>query len=384
MLFFSLIMLYLLAGMEVDLFIPSYPELQKIFNLNTAEVQLTLSVNFITYCIGSLYAGMLGDRYGTKIIIVTSICVFILGSIFCVYSDSFSGILIGRALQGLGMSGPASLGYVVISKQYPAEEQASKFGFINGFITIGMAFAPVIGSYVNSYFGWRGNFVILLAMSIFCLITSSLFFPNDYKFEKSAEISLKAYKPLMISKEFWVYITVIFSESCAYWMFIGMGPIIYMVSMNVPIKEFGLYQGATAGVFSIVSFLSPMMMKKYGTNNCLNRSFDFMTISAFAILIVGVFVKDNPLIITGVMCCLSAVVVFPVNILYPKMLNVVKGTNSRAAALGNVVRLVFTAIGLEAVSLIYSGRFLEVSVTIFMLCIISVVFFIKYLKNKEA
>lgn len=374
MLFFAVIMIFFLAGMEVDLFIPSYPELRSTFNLSAAAVQLTLSVNFATYCIGSLYAGMLGDRYGTKQVILISIVIFIFGSLACVLADSFASIVMGRALQGLGMAAPASLGYVVIAQTYSAEEQASKLGILNGFITSGMAFAPVIGSYINMFFGWRGNFWVLLVMGVLCLITSYLFLPNSIVRDKNIKISLQSYLPLMRSKLFWYYIAVVISLSCAYWIFIGMGPIIYMDGMNVPIAHFGFYQGALAAVFAVVSFTSPIILAKYGHDFCLNKSMYFIVFFAALLAFVAIFFNDNPILITGLMCLYSVAVVFPINILWPKLLEVVPATTGRASALGNVIRLLITAAGVELISYLYTGRFLELSIVLLLAAIIAFYF----------
>lgn len=122
MLFVSVAFIFFLAGMEVDIFIPSYPELQQQFNLSPAKVQLCLSINFVTYCIASLYSGSLADRYGLRKTILGGLSVFIAGSIACAFASEFSSILIGRALQGLGMAAPASLGYVVIAERYSSEK----------------------------------------------------------------------------------------------------------------------------------------------------------------------------------------------------------------------------------------------------------------------
>ena len=149
MLFIAVAFIFFLVGMEIDIFIPSYPELQQKFGLSPATVQLCLSLNFVTYCIGSLYAGALGDHYGLRKVILYSLVIFAIGSVACVFAPSFSYILFGRILQGLGMAGPASLGYVVIAERYPPEKQAYILGTLNGFVTVSMASAPVIGSYVT-------------------------------------------------------------------------------------------------------------------------------------------------------------------------------------------------------------------------------------------
>ena len=47
----------------------------------------------------------------------------------------------------------------------------------NGAMTLGMALAPVVGSYVNLLFGWRGNFTVLLLMTLLCLALGHINLP---------------------------------------------------------------------------------------------------------------------------------------------------------------------------------------------------------------
>ncbi|MDP1975896.1 MAG: MFS transporter, partial [Alphaproteobacteria bacterium] len=155
---YTALLMGILTGCEIDLFVPSFAELERVFHLTPFMVELTLSVNLIAHCITALIAGNLGDRYGRKPIIVWGLIIFILGSVLCVSADSFSVLLIGRFFQGIGISGPAVLSFLIIVDAYPLEEQQQKMGLLNGIITLAMAFGPVIGSYVNLYFNWRGNF----------------------------------------------------------------------------------------------------------------------------------------------------------------------------------------------------------------------------------
>ncbi|MCE2715767.1 MAG: MFS transporter [Pseudomonadota bacterium] len=366
MLFVAVIFILFLAGMEVDIFIPSYPELQQQFNLSPATVQLCLSLNFLTYCIGSLYAGAFGDRYGLRRVILSGLLVFIAGSIFCSFANDFCSILIGRALQGLGMAAPASLGYVVICEQYPAENQAAMLGTLNGIITVGMALAPVIGSYVTLYAGWRGNFVILLALALIALLACVFVMPCDHRNNKDVSLPLISYKSVVISKSYWALLSIIFAYACSYWIFIGMGSILYIEGFGIPLSEFGFYQGAIAGSFGLISFLSPKFLSKIGHRKCLNISVIVATMVAIALGLVALTGLNNPLLITGLMCVFAMFIVMPVNILYPILLDVVPDTKSRAAALGNVMRLVISAVFIELVSYAYNGTFFHLGLVLFV------------------
>lgn len=373
-LFFTILLICFLAGAEVDLFIPSFPELQKVFNLSPFLVQLTLSANFLAYCICSLFAGAMGDRFNRKSVIIGSLVIFTLGSLLCVFANHFSILILGRFLQGTGMAGPAVLAYVLIADQFPLEKQPAMMGILNGIVTMGMAFAPVIGSYVNLYFNWRGNFVVLLILSILSLICGILVLPNRAG-DPNVSLSPKTYLPLLSSPKLMTFILGICFMAATYWIFIGMAPILYMEGMNVDLKHFGYYQGAIALVFSVVSIISPQLMQRFGQKKCMTYSLIFYSVSTFLTIVITLFDVQNPMIITSVMLIFAATVVFPCNILFPISLEVVEGAKGRAAALMSGMRLLLTAGMLEVISYFYVGKFLPIGLGIFAMSFLALAFF---------
>lgn len=156
--FITVILIQVLSGIEVDLFIPSFPQLQENFNLTTNQVQLTLSLNFIAYCISCLFAGALGDRYNRRRVLLLGLIVFVIGSLLCVLAANFSTLLVGRVLQGAGIAAPCILSLPVVLETCTLEKQASSMGYINAARTLAMALAPLIGSLISFHFDWHANF----------------------------------------------------------------------------------------------------------------------------------------------------------------------------------------------------------------------------------
>jgi MFS transporter, DHA1 family, multidrug resistance protein len=83
MILITVIIMDLLTGMEFDLFVPSFPEIQNQFKLTPFWVEALLSVNFIGYCMSLFFVGGLADRYGRKPIILLGLATFVIGSILC-------------------------------------------------------------------------------------------------------------------------------------------------------------------------------------------------------------------------------------------------------------------------------------------------------------
>jgi MFS transporter, DHA1 family, multidrug resistance protein len=359
-LFFTLLLTITLAGVEVDIFTPSFPELRHVFNLNPFSLQLMLSINFIGFCLSSIVVGFLGDRFGRRIIILQSLTVFIIGSILCVWAENYSVLLLGRFLQGLGMSGPSVLAYVVIADKYTVEQQKSMMGILNGVITSSMAFAPVVGSYINAYFQWRGNFLTLLGLSIICWILCFITLPPSIP-NKQVKTSLKAYVPLLRSQPFWLYVAVICPLITCYWVFVGLSPLLYMEDMQVPLKSFGFYQGALAASFSLASLISPLILKNFAQQQCIKVGMLITLICGLGSTLVSFFFPDHPLFITLLMCGFSIGLVFPINVLYPVCLEIVPEAKGRASAFIMATRLIANGIAVELIGYVYNHHYYPIA-----------------------
>jgi DHA1 family bicyclomycin/chloramphenicol resistance-like MFS transporter len=253
------------------------------------------------------------------------------------------------------------------------EKQASVLGVMNGIITIAMAGAPVIGSFVTKYYGWRGNFMALLILCLVGIIMTLAFIPHDkIKSKEKASLSLKGYLPLLKSGRFMNILMAVTILTTTFWTFIGISPILYMKNLNVSIDHFGFYQGTICAFFAIVSLASPKIMSYFTHHTCLRMGGWNALFMACVIFLVGLFVKDNPIIITTVILLFCVSEVFPINILYPISLTVVEGAKARASGLYNVARLCFSAIGVETVGYFYTGTFFPMA--LFVLISASIAF----------
>lgn len=377
----TILLMGIVVGTEVDLFIPSFPQLQEQFHLSPVLVQLTLSMNFLAYCIGCFFVGPMGDRFNRRYVILGGLAIFVIGSLFCATADQYAMLILGRFLQGLGISAPSVLAFAVIADDYPIEKQTALMGIFNGVVTCAMAIAPVIGSWVTQYFGWHGNFNILLLMGIISFITSYLVLPHKPG-DTSISLSPKAYVPLLCSVPLLTYTIGLGFIMVGYWLFIGMAPLLYMEGLGVSLPHFGYYQGAICLVYSTLCILSPAILKRFSQKSCFYFGVVACIISAFFMLIIALLGVQNPMMITSSMLIFAIGAVFPINILYPQSLVIIENSKGRANALLQGGRLILTSILLEVVSFYYTGQFFPIGITIFVL-IIGAIYFYRILLQKN-
>lgn len=365
MFIFTIVLITVLTGVEIDLFVPSFPELQEVFNLTPFMVAMTLSVNLIAHCLAALVAGNFGDKYGHKPVMVIGLCIFVIGSLFCVFASSYYMLLFGRLLQGIGISGPSVLCYVLLLDKYKKKQQLYMMGLVNGVVTVAMAGAPVIGSYTNLFFNWRGNFIILLILGVVSLVFSVLFIPNKH-LKQDIKISLSEYKPVLKSRKAMLYLVTLTLACQAYWVFIGMSPILYMQDFKVSLENFGLYQGAIAATFAAGSFSSSYLLKRYSAQSCFTVASYLVVVFFISVLAITILDVKDPLIITIVMIIQAISMVYPINILWPLALDSVPNAKVRVGALLVTLRLAVSAIAIQIASYFYDCSFFAIGTTIYL------------------
>ncbi|MDR1233938.1 MAG: MFS transporter [Holosporales bacterium] len=362
-LFIVIVIMEILSGIEVDLCIPSFPEIQGLFKTSTIAIEGLLSINLLTNCVGALIAGTLGDRYGRKPIIMYGLALFIFGSAICAMASNYTMLLIGRFIQGFGISCPACLAYVIIPDTYDVKTHQKMLGLLNFYATASMAVAPVIGSHIALYFGWRGNFSFCLLCGIVCFILGYFILPPG-KRNANLALGLGGYLTVLKNRKVVFYILTICFFVIGYWIFIGMAPILYCKDFGVQLKHFGFYQGALAATLAIVSLLSERLITYFGQNKCFWGSVAMICISIVSIVLLVATNTSSPGLITVAMMLYVGGSVCPVNILCPYAYKTAPEDMGKLNALIMAFKMMAISLLIQATSSFYSGNFRSIGIVV--------------------
>lgn len=383
MLLATVILMDILGGAEVDLFVPSFPELGRQFNLSPFWLEALLSVNFAGFFLSIFFVGGLADRYGRRPIILIGLITFIIGSALCLCASSYEFLLIGRFFQGLGIAAPAVLCFLIIADSYALKEQQSLMAILNGLINASIAAAPIAGSYITIHYHWQGNFTTLVFFGLIVLIMTMLFIPTNKTPEHKEPISLSGYITIFKSKPLRLLIVHIIFSFVPYWIFIGMSPILYMEDLGVSLSEFGYYQGSLAFTFAVGSILSGFIVNKFDQKKMLYLSAQFSVIGLIIIAAVTVLDIKNPLVITLAYLPFNTALIIPSTIIYPICLNYRPQAKGRISAILQGGRLIIATLGLELAAYFYNGSFQNIGIILSFIIAVAVITIFMVMKNRE-
>ena len=146
--------------------IPLLPLIRADYSLDYTLSGWVVSAFNLAYGIGQLPAGWLADRIGPRIIITIGICGVALAGLFVGLSQSFWMLLFFLALMGFLGGGyhPASPPLIAASVEPRMRGRALGLHVIGGGASYFLA--PLIGTAIAAYWGWRGSFIWLAAPTI--------------------------------------------------------------------------------------------------------------------------------------------------------------------------------------------------------------------------
>jgi len=139
-------------------------------------VGLAMGAYGLTQALMQIPFGNLSDRFGRKKMITAGFLIFAIGSVVAAMSDTITGVIIGRMLQGAGAVAAAVM---ALAADLTREEHRSKVMAIIG-ISIGFSFtlAFLLGPILNIWMGVPGLFWLAMVMALAAIAVLYLLVPQ--------------------------------------------------------------------------------------------------------------------------------------------------------------------------------------------------------------
>lgn len=381
---FLLILSLIAKFIEIDISVPSFPDMVRYFNVSEGTIQLTIAYNFLGFCIGGLFFGPLSECYGRRRIMIIGNTLLLIGAVGCVFAPSIFWLLISRFVQGIGVSTSVVV-FAIIADSYKGDEAVKFIGIMNSFLTVVMAIAPVLGSFINEIVGWRGNYA---TVAILCLISWVLLLLALPETKKDRDIfslkkTMKDYRKLLSNPRFVTLSLMSSLFSAAYMSFITCGPFLYMKTFGLSSTIYALHQGAIVGCFSLISLFAGKILQKLGAIKCVISGTSVGAIGSLLLVIFSIIVPHSfylvtlSMIIFSIGCAICQPVIFNASInVFPE----IKGTASSAVSF---IRAFIMAIFIGLTSYIYNGQTISVAVLVLSAIVLELVFTVYLLRLKD-
>lgn len=375
-LIFLLILSLLSSYIEIDISIPSFPDISDYFGISDFLTQMIITVNFIGFCFSGVFYGPLSDGFGRYKVMIVGNFIMLLGALGCVYSETIEFLLISRFIQGVGASTSSIVAFAILADVYKQKDTTRLVGIINFVTTVFLSFAPIIGSFINHFLGWRWNYIVVALLSIISWVLLLFFLPETKKNLEKFSINkvFVNYKRLLTNKDF-IYTSLIPSLSyAAYISFVACASFLYMEAYNLSIFYYAIHQGVLVASFSFFSLMCGKIINIVGEKKSVKYGNVILLSGALIMLIVSLTLDGNntvtPYLTTFSMVVygIGAAVTYPV--VFVKSLDVIPEIRGTASSANLSIRSFVGAISVAISSYLYNGSLFYIAVVVTLITII--------------
>lgn len=170
----------LMGALDIAIIGPALPAIRSQFDVEMRDASWVFNIYLLLHLVSAPLMAKLSDTYGRRLIYITDVTLFGIGSLMISLAPDFSTLLIGRAIQGLGAGGIFPVASAVIGDTIPKEKQGMALGLIGTVFGLAFIAGPIIGGTLLMY-SWRWIFVVNLPIALLIIIFSFKLIPSDRK-----------------------------------------------------------------------------------------------------------------------------------------------------------------------------------------------------------
>lgn len=150
---------------SIDAYLPSMGEIGRVMHASPYAVQLTITAYMAPFAAMMLWHGAISDALGRRPVILWGFALFGLASLACACAWSIESLLVFRALQGMTAGAGMVVGRAIVRDRYHGHDAQRVMSQVSLTFAIAPAIAPVIGGWLQVWFGWRAVFLFTV---VFC------------------------------------------------------------------------------------------------------------------------------------------------------------------------------------------------------------------------
>jgi EmrB/QacA subfamily drug resistance transporter len=167
-----------MENMDSTVIATSLPAIAADIGANPLALKLAITSYLLSLAIFIPASGWTADRFGARTVFRVAIAVFVIGSIGCALSDSLTGFVIARIVQGMGGAMMTPVGRMVLVRSISRRELVNAMAWLTTPALIGPVMGPPVGGFITTYASWHWIFLINVPIGILGIALATKYIPD--------------------------------------------------------------------------------------------------------------------------------------------------------------------------------------------------------------
>jgi DHA1 family bicyclomycin/chloramphenicol resistance-like MFS transporter len=295
-----------LGPLSMDLYLPSLPDIAHGLHAPAVQAQLTISSYLFGFAVGQIFYGPISDRFGRKPILLAALVLYGFASAGCVVTQSIHGLIGMRFVQAVGGAGAIVLARAVVRDLYSGVRAGRELSLMGAITGVAPIVAPMVGGVVQTMFGWRADFVLLVVFALVAATAAAALLPETLRERVPGPFSLREmgvlYRSVAVHRGFLAYLGILSTSFVGLFAWVSGAPIV-MQSGSYSLKPlaFGaIYAVATAG-YMLGTAIATKIVMRVGLNRMIGAGTMVLAAGGLIMSVVVALGLSNVLWLVGAM-----------------------------------------------------------------------------------
>ena len=169
----------LAVGLDGTVMSVALPTLSGTLHASESDLQWFSSGYLLVLAAAMLPAGLAGDRYGRKKVMLGSLALFAAGSAACAHSTSAGIFIAARMLLGLAGAGVIVMALSALAVLFREEERPKAVGIWAAANFLALPIGPILGGWLLSHYWWGWVFLMNLPVAAVGLVAAITLVPES-------------------------------------------------------------------------------------------------------------------------------------------------------------------------------------------------------------
>ncbi|HET6793106.1 MAG TPA: MDR family MFS transporter [Acidimicrobiales bacterium] len=178
-----------MAIMDITIVNVALPTLGRQFHVRPAAIDTVVVGFLVSLAVFIPASGWLGDRFGTKRVLLAALAIFTGASALCGLAQNLTELVLFRVLQGVGGGMLTPVGMAMLYRTFPPEERIGASRILTVPTAFAPALGPVLGGLLVTTLSWRWVFYVNLPIGVAAFVFGALFL-HEHREEDAGRFDL--------------------------------------------------------------------------------------------------------------------------------------------------------------------------------------------------
>ncbi|SEJ47404.1 MFS transporter, DHA1 family, bicyclomycin/chloramphenicol resistance protein [Bhargavaea ginsengi] len=287
-------LLAILGPLNIDMYLPSFPEISRELGTGASQVQLSLTACLIGLALGQIVVGPISDAQGRRKPLIIGTSLFALASVFCALAPNITVLIIARFLQGFTAAAGVVLSRAVVRDVFSGREMTKFFSLLMVINAVAPVVAPMLGGAILAIpsASWETIFyaLALIGVLIVVIVGTKLkeTLPPEKRIPSSIGSSVTTMGSLLKDRSFIGYALVVGFVHGGSFAYVSGTPFVYQQIYGVSPQVFSILFGINGVAIITGSFIIGRFGGIISEKKLLQAAVTVAAASTFILLIMTI------------------------------------------------------------------------------------------------